>query len=224
MSFLNPALALAGLACIALPILIHLLMRRRRRPIPWAAMRFLMEAYKRQKRRLTLEQLLLLAARCLLIALVALAIGRPVLGEAGLLGQGGGARTLYILFDDSLTSTANPPPGVGEPASDPLAEAKRRAAALLAQLDASRGDRAALITLAAPAQSIIVPASSDLDAVRRALTAIEPTGARADLHAGLERVRQARTAEDLDRPLVAIVSSMRAGAIDGQSGGMRRPM
>ncbi|MDX9912845.1 MAG: BatA domain-containing protein [Phycisphaerales bacterium] len=220
MTFINPALAFAGLACIALPILIHLLMRRRRRPIPWAAMRFLMEAYKRQKRRLTLEQLLLLAARCLLIALVAIAIGRPVLGEAGLLGQGAGGRTLYILFDDSLTSAVQSPdssvpsPRSSDAPADPLVELKRRASGLLAQLDASRGDRAALITLAAPAQAIITPASSDLEAVRRAIAAIEPTAARSDVHAAIDTVRRMTNGDDAGRTLVAMVSSMRAGAIN----------
>ena len=43
MSFLHPILAGAGLAAVAIPILIHLLMRRRRRPIDFGAMRFLLE-------------------------------------------------------------------------------------------------------------------------------------------------------------------------------------
>src|SRR4051812_6958961 len=105
MTFLNPSLAFAGLACISLPILIHLLMRRRRKPIVWAAMRFLMEAYKRHKRRLRLEQLLLLAARCLLVALIGLALGRPLLRAAGVIG-GRGAIVAYLLVDNSLTGSA----------------------------------------------------------------------------------------------------------------------
>src|SRR5262245_24142547 len=104
MTFLNPILAMTGLACIAIPIIIHILMRRRRRPIQWAAMKFLMEAYRRQRRRMNLEQLLLLASRCLLVALLALALGKPVLGAMGLLSQG--PRTLYILIDKSLAYSA----------------------------------------------------------------------------------------------------------------------
>ena len=40
MQFLNPAL-LFGLAAVSVPIIIHLLNRRRFRRVPWAAMRFL---------------------------------------------------------------------------------------------------------------------------------------------------------------------------------------
>jgi hypothetical protein len=105
MNFLNPTLALVGIACVAIPIAIHLLMRRRRRPVMWAAMRFLLEAYRQQRRRLRLEQLLLLAARCLVIALVALALGRPFFGQAAAFG-GRGAMTLYLLIDNGLASTA----------------------------------------------------------------------------------------------------------------------
>ena len=67
MTLVTPALAIAGLCAIAIPILIHLLMRQRRRPIPFAAMRFLIEAFRKHKRRLQLEQMLLLAVRCLIL-------------------------------------------------------------------------------------------------------------------------------------------------------------
>lgn len=64
MTLLHPILFGAGLACIAIPIVIHLLMRRRRKPVMWGAMRFLMEAYRKHKNRLRLEQILLLTTRC----------------------------------------------------------------------------------------------------------------------------------------------------------------
>ena len=56
MTFLHLQLAIVGFACIAIPIIIHLLMRRRRKPIMWGAMRFLMEAYRKQRRRLCVRQ------------------------------------------------------------------------------------------------------------------------------------------------------------------------
>ena len=54
MTFLNTGLLAAGLGAVAIPILIHLLMRRRRQPVRWAAMRVLVEAYRQHKRRLKL--------------------------------------------------------------------------------------------------------------------------------------------------------------------------
>ena len=56
MTFLHAGLAAAAVGAVAIPILIHLLMRRRRRPVMWGAMRFLLEAYRRQRRRLMVER------------------------------------------------------------------------------------------------------------------------------------------------------------------------
>ena len=50
-SFASPALAAAGAACVAIPVLLHLLLRRRRRPVEWAAMDLLREALRRTERR-----------------------------------------------------------------------------------------------------------------------------------------------------------------------------
>ncbi len=183
MSFLNPILLYAGLACIAVPIIVHLLTRRRRKPIEWAAMRFLLEAYKKHRKRLTLEQLLLLAARCALVALIALALGKPILGAAGLLGTPG-PRTLYLLLDNSLAGSALDSAGTSA-----LSRHKQHAAKLLEQLDQARGDRAALVTLGSPAEAVVMPPSSDLPAVARLVEAVEPTDSRADLPGAIDRLK-----------------------------------
>jgi hypothetical protein len=62
-------LAVAG-AAASVPIIIHLLNRRRFRIVIWAAMRFLLNAQKQNTRRMRLEQLILLALRVLLVLLV----------------------------------------------------------------------------------------------------------------------------------------------------------
>ncbi|XHC25422.1 BatA domain-containing protein [Phycisphaerales bacterium ac7] len=103
MTFLNAGLLAAGLAAVSIPILIHLLMRQRRKPVRWAAMRFLMEAYRKQRRRLRLQQWILLATRCLIVALLALALGRPLLEASGLI-SGAGGRSVYLLIDNSIAS------------------------------------------------------------------------------------------------------------------------
>ncbi len=76
MSFLNLAL-LGGLAAIAIPIILHLLNRRTAKVLDWGAMRFLLESVESRKKRIQLEEALLLAARCLLVGLLALAVARP---------------------------------------------------------------------------------------------------------------------------------------------------
>ncbi len=78
MTFLN-WMMLFGLAGMSIPIVIHLLNRRRAQHVSWGAMRFLLEAMASQNRRILLEERVLLMLRCLLIALVVLAMARPFL-------------------------------------------------------------------------------------------------------------------------------------------------
>ncbi|MFA6632701.1 MAG: BatA domain-containing protein, partial [Kiritimatiellia bacterium] len=76
MLFLHPYLLL-GLAGIAIPVIIHLFNRRNAREIKWGAMRFLMDSLMSRRRSLLLEEMLLLAARCLIAGCAVLAMARP---------------------------------------------------------------------------------------------------------------------------------------------------
>lgn len=76
MLFLNPYLLL-GLLGIAIPVIIHLFNRRNAREIKWGAMRFLLDSLMSRRRSLLLEEMLLLAARCLLAGCAVLAMARP---------------------------------------------------------------------------------------------------------------------------------------------------
>lgn len=76
MLFLNSILLLGALG-IAIPIVIHLLNRRSSRVVDWGAMNFLLESLAIRNRRIQLEEALLMAARCLLVGLLALALARP---------------------------------------------------------------------------------------------------------------------------------------------------
>ena len=76
MLFLNPWLLLA-LSGVSIPVIIHLVRRQAAKPVEWGAMRFLIDTLSERRRRMEWEDLLLMAARCLLLALVALAVARP---------------------------------------------------------------------------------------------------------------------------------------------------
>jgi hypothetical protein len=73
--FLNPAM-LVGLAALALPVLAHLLSRKKYDIVDWGAMQFL-ELGRDARRKIRLEQLLLMLLRMGLVALLALALARP---------------------------------------------------------------------------------------------------------------------------------------------------
>src|SRR5262245_17658329 len=65
---------IAGVGAVSIPIIIHLLNRKRYRIVTWAAMRFLLAAQKQNSKRLRIEQLILLLMRCAIVALVVLAM------------------------------------------------------------------------------------------------------------------------------------------------------
>ena len=78
------------------PILIHLINRMRFKRVRWAAMEFLLKSQKRNRRKLIIEQLILLALRCLLVLLVGLLLGRLRFG-----GDTGQNAFHFVVLDDT---------------------------------------------------------------------------------------------------------------------------
>lgn len=101
LAFLNPLL-LWALPLAAVPIIIHILNRRRFKKVPWAAMEFLLRAMKRNRKRMRLEQWIVLLLRVLAVLLLAMLVARPQLGGGGLIGT----RTHHVVvLDDSASMT-----------------------------------------------------------------------------------------------------------------------
>jgi len=76
MTFINISI-LFGLLAVSIPILIHLFNRRKARVVDWGAMQFLLGSLVNRKRRVLIEELILMALRCLLLAVIVLAVARP---------------------------------------------------------------------------------------------------------------------------------------------------
>src|SRR5437879_8211151 len=102
MGFLNLAM-LFGLARISIPILIHLLNRRRYNVVDWGAMQFL-QISETTRRRLLIEELLLMLLRMGLIALLVLALAAPY-AVSPLLARIGGRpnRDVVLIVDGSYS-------------------------------------------------------------------------------------------------------------------------
>lgn len=209
MSFLNPTLALFALACVGLPILIHLLFRRRRKPLPWGAMRFVEQAFRRHRRRLQMEQWLLLALRTLAVLVLALAVARPIFSPApDRIAQL--PRDVIILLDNSLTGQTI---REGSPALD---AAKKRAWAALDALDPARGDRAAVIALASPAQRVVFPPTTELSGVRRAVESVTLTDAPADFAGAALVLRELQPPQNEREQTIVIASELRVGSLNAE--------
>ena len=99
MGFVQASL-LAALAAVILPILAHLLFRRRSRPVDLGTLRFLKVAVRQDTRRRWLKRWLLLALRVGCVVLVVLLFARPYRAEF----TGGGNTGLTVLLIDRSAS------------------------------------------------------------------------------------------------------------------------
>jgi hypothetical protein len=103
LTFLN-SIILAGLATVALPLLIHLLTRQRLKKIDFSSISFLKLLQAKKMRRVRLREILLLILRTLIMLLLILAFARPALRGSLVGGVKAHANTtVAILLDHSLS-------------------------------------------------------------------------------------------------------------------------
>ena len=100
LSFLTPAM-LIGAALIAVPIVLHLVMRQVPKHIIFPAMRFIVRREQANRRQLQLRHLILLLLRAGAIALLALALARPSIKAQGALGSQEAPVAAALVFDTS---------------------------------------------------------------------------------------------------------------------------
>jgi hypothetical protein len=177
--FLHPAL-LWGTALAAVPVLIHILNRRRHRRLAWGAMRFVLAAYKKTRRRVQLENWLLLFLRTAAVLLLALALARPFLGKSSPLAPLTEKRRALVLVLDGSAST-----GYREFESVHTA-ILARARTLLSELDGTRGDRVHLLEAAAAVRPLSERAPDD--ALAALATLAQPRDEALDLAALLDEL------------------------------------
>ena len=98
--FLNSA-ALFGLFAAAIPLILHLLNRRRRHIVEFSTLRFLKQLEKKEMNRLRLKRLLLLLIRTLIVISIVLSFSRPTI--RGYLPGAELSTNAVILLDNSLS-------------------------------------------------------------------------------------------------------------------------
>jgi hypothetical protein len=155
MNWLSPNFLLAG-AAIALPLALHLLRRRVTRTVPFPALRFLKTNHPRDRRQ-NFYRRLVLALRCLVLALLAAAFARPFFGQP----ESSSARANVVVIDNSFSLRT------GDRWPD-LKSWTRRELAHLAP-----GDTVGLL-LMNPRPSWLVPPTRDTTAALAALDDLQP--------------------------------------------------
>src|SRR3989442_401679 len=178
MSFLNPIL-LAGLAAVSVPIIIHFLNRRKFQKVVWAAMRFLKLSVEQNQRRLRIEDMILLALRCLLLVLLALALARPaILSQASdVFGQS--KVTGVIILDNSYSM------GVSDGTSTRFDKARKAAEQALGSMPA--GSATAVLLASDIVHGAIAEPTFDLNLARKLIREAPLTDRATDVFPALEK-------------------------------------
>lgn len=190
-AFVTPALAWVGAGAVAAPILIHLLARRRFKRIRWAAMDFLIDAERRNRRRIRMEEWILLALRCLAVALLGLMVARPFMTPSRLASAWGGSRRTERVFvlDDSFSM------GYQSPGSTPFERTKSAVRRLIDSIRKDTpDDTVTVLRMSDPSKPVESGASLDSEGAEELLARLEalsPSQRSIDLSAVFEGVVEA---------------------------------
>lgn len=176
MTFLNIIL-LGGIAAAAIPLIIHLLHRSRFRVVKWAAMQFLEIHQRTQRRRIRIEQLLLLIVRCLIPAVLALLMARPVL--TGLRALLGATKTSTVILLDNSYSME-----VGTKNRNTFTEARDTAGQLLRHL--GRGSEVAIVLMGGVPAPLLAEPTFNTDRAARELALLQTGFGSANIPAALD--------------------------------------
>lgn len=145
------SLGMLGWAAAAvIPVIIHLLRRRRKAAVPWAAMQLLRVIVERESRRVNLQRLLLLLLRVAILLVFALALSQPYLNR-----QADGTALIPIRSSKVWIFVIDTSYSMGYQAGEltRMDRAKQQAAKIIRE--SQPGDAFSLIALDQPARAIV---------------------------------------------------------------------
>jgi hypothetical protein len=203
--FLNP-LMLIGLGAVALPVVVHLMHRRRSREVWFPSLMFLLKIDARTMRRKRLREVLILAARALLLALLALAAARPVLADRS---TSGGNTALVVVLDTSLS--------MGYREENVTRFRRAQEAALRAVDSLDTGDRAAVLTPTDDEPATLV---GDLGLLRHRIRTAEVGHGDETLRAAVERAGELLAAASEQNREVLLLSDLQRRAVGALGGAL----
>ncbi len=164
MSFLHGILLL-GAAAFLIPLIIHLLNKRKVITVRWGAMHLLHEVLRQRKRKMKIEQLLLLITRIAIPIVLALCLARPVLTALRSLGLG--SSSLIVMLDDSFSMRA-PAAQTTLPGGSVMEQARQDMQVMLSDLPS--GSSAQVILSGGSPRKLLDQATTELDLVPKQLS------------------------------------------------------
>jgi len=210
-TFLNGAFLFASLAAL-LPLLIHLISRRRVATVDFSSLRFLKELERKRIRRVRLRQILLLIVRSLIILAAALALARPTLKGTSAGGGGAHARTSVAIVIDNSASMMRDGDG-GDLLATELAAARDIAGLL------DDGDQAFLVAASDPAHAVLGEGTFSPDVLLEALNSMEAGDAATDYAGALDlSLELLGASRNLNRELYVLGDLQRTGWVRPAAG------
>ena len=201
LSFLAPLFA-AGLAALAIPILVHLVHKERKEATPFPSLMFLRRTPYQHSRRQRIRDWLLFAMRALAFLLIAAAFARPVFSRAAAAtATPAGGREVVVLLDQSFSMR------YGDRWANALGAARRAIDGLAA------GDRATVVLFDDAARVVSEP-SSDRARLRAAIDSVRPTDGATRYAPALLLARRTIAASRLPKREVVVISDFQRSGWD----------
>jgi len=211
MTFLNPWM-LAGAGAVGIPIALHFFYKARYQRLPWAAMDFLKEAIEQTSRRLKFQEWILLALRCLVILLLALALARPGKDSAG--GGRGDAVDAVLVFDTSYSMGADDGDGKSR-----LDRAKEAALGVIESLPPK--STVQIVLCGDRAENVGPKSRSNLDQARQLIPTVQTSGLSSDFLPGFVAAQAAVESGTAPVKEVYLFSDLQKLGFERQQGALR---
>ena len=182
-------------------------------------MKFLLEAYKRHRTRLQLEQWILLAVRCLILLVLGLALAGPLMklgGCASTVGADASGRVVYLVIDDSLSNQTVDHAAESDTTTNTESRFEKQRQLAQKLVDSlSPADEVAIVRTARPTEPTLIPPTGDRNAARKQLRDMQVRAGRCDLATALKLVQDSVNLKNApaDRVYVMVLSDYTHDAV-----------
>jgi Aerotolerance regulator N-terminal/von Willebrand factor type A domain len=198
--FLNAAF-LIGLVAGAVPVIIHLLNRRRVKRVKFSSLEFLEEVNKQRMRRINLRRILILILRTLAILCLVLAFARPTL-RSGFLFSGSVPKNVIVCLDASYSM------GLAEKTGTVFDAAKQIAKSIVDEAGGS--DEVNLVVFSKHPEPSLERGTRNKGVVKAAIDRAELSSETTSIRSAIDRALTLIKDSDVDGGEIYVVSDFRA--------------
>jgi len=209
LNFVNPIFAWLALAA-AIPLVIHLLNRRRYLVTKWAAMEFLLKALQKNRRRLQMESLILLLLRMFIIVALAFALAKPYF-KGTLLNAKEPDTHLIIALDNSYSMGYLTHPPL---ADNLLGDGRQVARKMAASLRPGKGDHLSLITISDKPEILSGESSFQMEITQSKIMSLEVSNYATDMSKALTLSKEIFNKSTSSRKVLCLITDNQKNAWD----------